>query len=62
MSKEMHSFAIIKNIGKARHLLTYGDEIYDTNNEAEASKLVSVLNQNTDSGCSYELISIPKRS
>lgn len=59
--KETHSFAIIKNIGKARHLLTHGDEIYDTDNEAEASKLVSVLNQNTDSGCKYELILIPRR-
>ena len=59
--KETYNFAIIKNIGDARHLLTYGDEIYETDNEREASKLVSFLNQNTDNGCVYELISIPKR-
>ena len=60
--KETYNFAIIKNIGQARHLLTDGDEIYETDNEVEAAKLVSVLNQNTDSGCFYELIAIPKRN
>lgn len=60
--QETYNFAIIKNIGQARHLLTYGDEIYETDNEVEAAKLVSVLNQNTDSGCVYELIAIPKRN
>jgi hypothetical protein len=61
MTKKNCSFAIIKNIGKERHLITDGDEIYDTDNEEKAAKLVSVLNQNTDSGCIYELVSIPKR-
>ena len=62
MTKKNCSFAIIKNIGEEeRHLITDGDEIYDTDNEEKAAKLVSVLNQNTDSGCIYELISIPNR-
>lgn len=59
--QEKYNFAIIKNIGRARHLLTYEDEIYETDNELEAIKVVSILNQNTDSGCIYELIAIPKR-
>jgi len=61
MTEEKYNFAIIKNLGQARHLLTDGDEIYETDNEVLATKLVSVLNQNTDNDCSYELIAIPKR-
>ena len=62
MKQETFSFAIVKTIGQAKHLLTEGDEVFETEDEKEANRLVSVLNQNTDNGCSYELISIPKRS
>ena len=62
MNEKNYSFAIIKNIGQAKHLLTEGDEVFETEDEKEASRLVAVLNQNTDSDCSYELISIPKRT
>ena len=61
MEEETYSFAIVKTIGESKHLLTEGDEVFETEDEKEATRLVSVLNQNTDSGCSYELISIPKR-
>ena len=59
---ETYSYAIIKQINYTKHLLTYGDEIFETEDKKEANRLVAVLNQNTDSGCSYELISIPKRT
>ena len=62
MEEQTYSFAIVKTIGESKHLLTEGDEVFETEDEKEATRLVSVLNQNTDSGCSYELISIPKRS
>jgi len=62
MKQETFSFASVKTIGQAKHLLTEGDEVFETEDEKEAARLVAVLNQNTDSGCSYELISIPKRS
>jgi len=62
MEEENYSFAIVKTIGESKHLLTEGDEVFETEDEKEATRLVSVLNQNTDSGCSYELISIPKRT
>lgn len=61
-AQENYSFAIVKTIGESKHLLTEGDEIFETEYKEEAARLVAVLNQNTDSGCSYELISIPKRS
>lgn len=62
MEEQTYSFAIVKTIGESKHLLTDGDEVFETEDEKEANRLVSVLNQNTDSGCIYELISIPKRS
>jgi hypothetical protein len=62
MEEETYSFAIVKTIGESKHLLTEGDEVFETEDKKEATRLVSVLNQNTDSGCSYELISIPKRT
>ena len=62
MNQETFSFAIIKTIGQAKLLLTEGDEVFETEDEKEANRLVAVLNQNTDSDCFYELISIPKRS
>ena len=62
MNKETYSYAIIKQIGKARHLLTYGDEIFETEHISEASKLVAMLNENTDSDCNYEMVAIPKRN
>lgn len=61
MEQETFSFAIIKTIGQAKHLLTDGDEVFETEDEKEAARIVNVLNQNTDNGCIYELISIPKR-
>ena len=61
MKQETYSFAIVKTIGQAKHLLTDGDEVFETEDEKEATRLVSVLNQNTDNDCSYELIAIPKR-
>ena len=62
MEEENYSFAIVKTIGESKHLLTEGDEVFETEDKKEATRLVAVLNQNTDSGCSYELISIPKRT
>jgi len=62
MEEETYSFAIVKTIGESKHLLTEGDEVFETEDKKEATRLVAVLNQNTDSGCSYELISIPKRT
>ncbi len=59
---ETYSYAIIRQISNAKHLLTYGDEIFETEILSEASKLIVMLNENTDSGCTYELVSIPKRS
>ena len=61
MKLETFSFAIVKTIGQAKHLLTEGDEVFETEDEKEAARIVNVLNQNTDNGCIYELISIPKR-
>ena len=70
MKQETFSFAIVKTIGQAKHLLTEkgllrllteGDEVFETEDEKEAARIVNVLNQNTDNGCIYELISIPKR-
>ena len=61
MEEETYSFAIVKTIGQAKHLLTEGDEVFETEDEKEAARIVNVLNQNTDNGCIYELISIPKR-
>jgi hypothetical protein len=62
INQETYSFAIVKTIGESKHLLTEGDEVFETEDKKEANRLVAVLNQNTDSGCSYELISIPKRT
>ena len=62
MKQETFSFAIVKTIGQAKHLLTEGDEVFETEDEKEAARIVNVLNQNTDSGCTYELVSIPKRN
>jgi len=61
MKQKTFSFAIVKTIGQAKHLLTEGDEVFETEDEKEAARIVNVLNQNTDNGCIYELISIPKR-
>ncbi len=62
MKQETFSFAIVKTIGQTKHLLTEGDEVFETEDEKEAARIVNVLNQNTDNGCIYELISIPKRN
>ena len=59
---ETYSYAIIRQISNAKHLLTYGDEIFETETLSEAVKLIVMLNENTDSGCTYELVSIPKRN
>ena len=59
---ETYSYAIIRQTSNAKHLLTYGDEIFETETLSEASKLIFMLNENTDSGCTYELVSIPKRN
>tara|TARA_R110001606_G_scaffold378286_2_gene537863 strand:+ start:1228 stop:1422 length:195 start_codon:yes stop_codon:yes gene_type:complete len=59
---ETYSYAIIKQISNARHLLTYGDEIFETETLSEAQKIIIMLNENTDSDCTYELVSIPKRN
>lgn len=61
MAQETYSFAIVKTIGESKHLLTLGDEIFETEDKEEGDRLVAVFNQNTDNGCIYELIPIPKR-
>lgn len=44
--------------GKVQHvLLTDGaSQIWELTDEDEATKIVEVMNANTDSGCEYELI------
>lgn len=53
---------IIKANGKKQHIfLTNGhSEILETSNKNVANKLVEVLNENSDNGCRYELITIGK--
>jgi len=63
MNKEKRVYAIKKTLikdGKKQYIfLTDGQsEILETSNKNIAEKLVSVLNENTDNGCKYELITI----
>ena len=60
MSKEV--YAIKKTLttnGKKSHVfVTDGSEILEMKYKNIAEKMVEVFNENTDSGCSYEVITI----
>lgn len=66
MSKNKQVYSIKKTLikadGKKQHIfLTDGhSEILETSNKNVAKKLVEVLNENSDNGCKYELITIGK--
>tara|TARA_R110000868_G_scaffold103015_1_gene283768 strand:- start:8560 stop:8748 length:189 start_codon:yes stop_codon:yes gene_type:complete len=62
MDKDIYSYAIIKQTSSAKHLLTYGDEIFETDTLSEVSKLVTMLNENSDNNCTYEIFTIPKKN
>jgi hypothetical protein len=52
---------IMEYNGKTQHvLLIDGDEVLEFKHKDEAEKLVSVLNNNTDSGWVYEIVPIGK--
>jgi len=57
-----YSFCIMKYVGDTKHLLTQSDEVFEEEDEFMMANMVEVLNQNSDSGCKYELIKIPKRN
>lgn len=42
--------------------MTQSDEVFEEEDEFLMSSMVEVLNQNSDSDCTYELIKIPKRN
>jgi len=51
---------IFNNGGKLRHvLLTNGtSEIFESSKKEKMEEIVKVLNDNTDNGCEYEVITI----
>jgi len=51
----------MKHVGDTKHLMTQSDEVFEEEDEFMMINMVEVLNQNSDNGCKYELIKIPKR-
>lgn len=64
MGKEVYAVkkTMVNANGKKVHiLLTDGhSEILETKNKNIVDKMVEVLNENTDNGCKYEVITIGK--
>ena len=61
MEKESYMIKkIFTNSGKKTHILmTNGNsEVFESNKKSKMDELVKVLNENTDSGCFYEVITI----
>ena len=59
-----YSYAIVKHLPKedkgVKVMMVLEDEILESENKSFIQGLVKVLNDNTDNGCKYELVEIPK--
>lgn len=59
-----YSYAIVKHLPTdstySRLMIVQGDEIFESDDRSFIEGLVKVFNDNTDNGCKYELVEIPK--
>ena len=64
IKQKEYSYAIVKYLHeKGRHsklLIVQGDEIFESDDKTFIENMVKVFNENTDNGCKYELVEIPK--
>ena len=59
-----YSYAIVKHLSTdskySKIMIVQGDEILESDDKSFIEGLVKVFNDNTDNGCEYELVEIPK--
>tara|TARA_R110002020_G_scaffold430201_2_gene639848 strand:- start:3304 stop:3537 length:234 start_codon:yes stop_codon:yes gene_type:complete len=59
-----YSYAIVKHLPdentQSKVMMVLEDEILESEDKSFIQNLVKVLNDNTDNGCKYELVEIPK--
>ena len=64
IKQKEYSFAIVKHLPGdtkySRVMIVLEDEILESEDRTFIQGLVKVFNDNTDNGCEYELVEIPK--
>ena len=64
IKQKEYSYAIVKHLPTdskySRVMIVLGDEILESDDRTFIEGLIKVFNDNTDNGCKYELVEIPK--